>query len=186
MASKAHPTPEELRQLLRYEPETGKLFWKQRDVSLFEDRGNGAAANAASWNARYAGAEALTALNAAGYRHGAVFGCKLRAHRVAWALVHGQWPQGEIDHINGITDDNRLENLREVTGQENQRNSKRPANNTSGVVGVSWYEPARKWVARIRVIKRIHLGYFDDFNEAVAARKAAEAAYGFHQNHGRF
>ena len=47
-----------------------------------------------------------------------------RAHRVIWALVHGEWPEGQIDHINGVRDDNRLENLRVVTNQDNQKKHK--------------------------------------------------------------
>ena len=72
---------------------------------------------------------------------------KYRAHRVAWAIHHGSWPDGEIDHINGVRDDNRIENLRCVSRHENKKNTAIPSHNTSGVVGVTWHKPSRKWRA---------------------------------------
>ena len=108
------------------------------------------------------------------------------AHRIAWLFHYGAWPAGEIDHINGIRDDNRIINLRDVTHMENRRNSKRSVNNTSGVTGVSWYKKTGMWSSRIRVDgKWKFLGYFDDFNEAVKTRRSAEREHGFHLNHGR-
>ena len=77
-------------------------------------------------------------------------------------------------------------NLRQVTRVENLRNQKRYSNNTSGAVGVYWHKREKKWEAGIRVKgKYIFLGYFDDKEEAVAAREKAERRYGFHLNHGR-
>ena len=88
----------------------------------------------------------------------------------------GSWPIAEIDHINGVKDDNRFKNLREATRTENIRNQKLPrVDNASGVAGVSWYKKYGKWVARIQVHgKRISLGYFSNLCDAVTARKAAE------------
>jgi len=100
--------------------------------------------------------------------------------------VHDEWPQDEIDHINGIRTDNRLVNLRSVTHRENQKNIKRSTCNTSGRVGVRWEGHRSKWRSAIKVDGREkHLGSFDSFAEASAARKAAEIKYGFHKNHGR-
>ncbi len=81
-------------------------------------------------------------------------------------------PKGyEVDHINLDTLDNRLCNLRIVTHQQNQINQPLQKNNTSGVSGVSYYPPRKKFRARIKVGQHdIHLGYYDSFEEAVQAR----------------
>lgn len=186
MRSKDIPSPQVLRQLLRYDPDTGKLFWCPRGIEWFNDSEVGAERSCNTWNFRYANREAFTATMNKGYKSGSVFYRNLLAHRVAWAMYHGIWPQEQIDHINGLRTDNRIVNLRAVSGQENMRNAKRPKNNTSGVIGVRWQPNAGKWRARIKVDNRtLHVGYFDNFDAAVAARKEAEAAHGFHKGHGR-
>lgn len=107
-----------------------------------------------------------------------------RVHRLVWLITYGRWPEGQIDHINGVRDDNRIENLREVSVQENQRNTHIRIDNTSGVTGVS--KELWGWRARIKVGgKKINIGFFKSFDDAVAARKKAEAELGFHPNHGR-
>jgi len=107
------------------------------------------------------------------------------AHRLAWLWNHGELPPHEIDHINGDGTDNRLCNLRSATSSENSRNRRLHSNNASGTCGVYWYEPSRKWVARIMVdSKLLHLGYFEDIDDAIAARKEAEIEHGYHPNHG--
>lgn len=96
-------------------------------------------------------------------------------------------PNGmQVDHINGDGLDNRRSNLRAVSAAENQRNKRINSNNTSGVAGVSYAERDAVWMASIKVDgKGKVLGHFQTFDEAVAARKAAEVHYGFHPNHGR-
>ncbi|WPZ05488.1 HNH endonuclease signature motif containing protein [Pelagerythrobacter marinus] len=187
MAKKPLPTPEQLRQLLRYEPETGKLYWRERPADLFQARGKFPPEHGAKvWNARWAGAEAFTAVAKEGYHVGAINFRTMRAHRVIWAIVYGAWPVGEIDHINGIRSDNRLCNLRVVSPSANRKNMKRRKDNPSGATGVYWWPTSRKWRVQIKSCgERRHIGMFDTFEEAVAARKAAEAKHGFHRNHGR-
>lgn len=177
-----------LQQVLRYEPETGKLFWRERPESMFSDSSFGASSvrsaawSAAIWNSRHAGKEAFTADNGKGYRQGKVFGGMLKSHRVAWALHHGQWPDREIDHINGDKSDNRASNLRLATAAENACNKSTYANNTSGYKGVSWSAKLGRWQASIKVGgKQSHLGFFDD--PAKAHRAYSEAA---HELHGDF
>lgn len=81
--------------------------------------------------------------------------------------------------------DNRIENLRLVSGKENMKNKSMQKNNISGVTGVSWNKNRMKWQAQISVNgKIIYLGIFSDFNAAVSARKVAENRYEFHRNHG--
>lgn len=170
-----------LRQLLRYEPETGKLYWLPRPVSMFKTRQQGG-----TWNTRYANTEAFTSTYQNGYGQGCVQYRKFLAHRVAWALYYGSWPDGDVDHINGVRTDNRIANLRCVTRSANLRNQKRSMKNTSGVTGVVWDAARSKWKASIKVNgKNHHLGRFDSYTEAVAVRKSAEVIHNFHPNHGR-
>ena len=168
------PTIDYLRKRLRYEPETGKLFWLACDDMPKK------------WNTRYAGKEAFTANDLHGYKTGSVNYKKLYAHRVAYALHHGKWPSDDVDHINGITDDNRICNLRAATKTENMRNKVMQNNNTSGFTGVSWHNGNGKWrsVIKINGIKKC-LGYFDDINKAAEVRAKANIEYGFTDRHGK-
>lgn len=182
-------TPEELRQLLEYNPSTGELVWKERDAEQFTDDGAmQSAARSAWWNARYAGKPALNCIDPSnGYRTGKVKGHYVKAHRVAWAIYHGQWPDDAIDHINGDRADNRISNLRDVTQAENMRNQTRPITNTSGHIGVSFDRQSGKWAAYICPGKsrKKFLGKFSRKEDAIQARAAAESNLGFHPNHGR-
>ena len=180
------PSPELLRKLLRYEPETGKLFWRERMPDMFRYGKQTANHNCRRWNSRFAGTEALTAVDRGGYRHGDIFGRKVKAHRVAYAIYYGTWPENEIDHIDGVCDNNRIVNLRAATSTDNKRNQKLSSKNTSGVVGVSWHNPTRKWRAYINdATGRKYLGLFTAKAEAISARKVAEIHFGYHENHGR-
>ena len=186
MAKTELPTPEELRKLLRYEPDTGKLFWRERTPDMFEDGKQSADTACRQWNTRRAGKEAFTTDSGTGYRQGRIFTRAYLAHRVIWAMAHNEWPEEQIDHINGVRDDNRIENLRSVSNSENSKNQKLSSANTSGHMGVYWLPKTRKWLAQIKVNGRgLHLGHYTEKDDAVAARKAAEAKYGFHENHGR-
>lgn len=81
------------------------------------------------------------------------------SHRVAWLLHYGVWPTMRLDHRDGDGLNNRIDNLREVTNQQNGMNSKMSSRNSSGVVGVRWHPLANKWQARIKVFGcEEHLG----------------------------
>jgi len=179
--SKQLPSPELLRKLLRYEPETGKLFWRERPVEMF------AAERACkSWNTRWTDKEAFTAIGKWGYCVGRIQSQGFRAHRVAWALHYGSWPEGHIDHINGVRADNRASNLRDVSRSENMRNAKIPSTNKSGILGVHWDTVNSQWRASINITGRtVNLGRYSTLPEAAKARKDAEVKHGFHPNHGR-
>lgn len=102
------------------------------------------------------------------------------AHRLAWFFVHGKWPDGMIDHINRNKLDNRIENLRVVDNQTNQRNAGMSAKNTSGHRGVYWHKNKKKWLASIRVDnKQLHLGSYNCITAAMFARKISEEFYGW-------
>lgn len=86
----------------------------------------------------------------------------------------------DIDHKDGELSrkDNRKSNLRIATRSQNQMNKGKQKNNKSGVVGVGWHKTSGKWAAYIAVDnKQIHLGLFDNFEDAVKARKEAEDKY---------
>ena len=172
MAKKSLPSPELLRKLLDYDPETGLLTWKPRP-----DR--------ASWNSRLAGKPALNHVNEQGYKTGILNARKYRAHRIIWKLVTGEEPPS-VDHINGDPSDNRLANLRSASLSQNQRNAKLRKDNSSGHMGVSRIRSSGMWIAQIRHNnKKINLGRFTRLEDAVKARNEAEKRYLYHPNHGR-
>ena len=185
MATKPIPTPEQLRQLVRYEADTGKLFWLPRDVSWFTDRWNTAQSSCRTWNTKNAGREAFST-SRRGYLCGPVLNTVIPAHRAAWAIYYGSWPVKNIDHINGDRSDNRIYNLRDVDQSVNLKNSRMSTRNTSGVPGVYWCKTSNNWRAQIKVDGKVnYLGSFKMIEDARVARKQAEARMGFHPNHGR-
>lgn len=155
-------TPEKLRSLLRYEPETGRLFWKDRPDDP-------------AWTGRLAGKEAFTSVNTTGRLTTTIYRRTYKAHRVAWAIHYGVWPR-MIDHINGDPKDNRIANLREATPRQNQYNR----GGQSGFKGVCWHKRAQRWQAQIATPDgRKFLGMFDTEAEAAAAYdRAALLAHG--------
>ena len=108
------------------------------------------------------------------------------AHHLVWLYVHGRYPIGIMDHINGNKTDNRLVNLREVTSLENSKNIKIGKRNKTGILGVCWDKFRGRWSAEIgKQPKRVKLGRFSDFFQACCARKSAELKYNYHPNHGK-
>lgn len=104
-----------------------------------------------------------------------------KAHRVIYAMYHGFDPgEMQIDHINGDGTDNRIENLRLATSQQNNRNRGMAINNTSGARGVCWHYLKQKWMASIMINGRNrNLGYYKSFEDAKERRRQAEiAAFG--------
>lgn len=175
---------EYLRQLFDFDPATGALWWKHRGPETFDS--DTPVRIVRNWNARFAGKPAFTTITKRGYRAGAINNLHYYGHVILWVLVHGKWPEGEIDHINGDKADNRIENLREVSRSGNSRNLPRFSSNTSGHTGVTWVKNVAKWGARIRVLDNTHyLGLYRCVTAAAVARKRAERIFGFHENHGR-
>lgn len=168
---KQHPTPEDLRVLLKYDPDTGKLFHNQRPERFFPDTPRRPNAMAI-WNSRFAGKEAFTCTDAYGYKIGHICGCGLKAHRVAWAIMTGKWPTDDIDHINGQRSDNRWQNMRSATRAQNLSNG-HVTTGTSRFRGVHWANG--KWHARLsHKNKTVNIGSFD--KEEDAARAFDDAA----------
>ncbi|ARW58995.1 hypothetical protein HOU71_gp34 [Pectobacterium phage Clickz] len=111
------------------------------------------------------GHPALCAKHSQGYYSGQVLGLRLYAHRVVWYLHTGEWPT-QVDHINGDRRDNRIENLRAVTNQQNAFNRR----------NVKGYTPYRgKYMAYITLdYKFKFLGYYDTPDAAREAHLVAK------------
>jgi len=159
-------TQEELKERLTYNPETGIFVW----ITNFHKRRIGIEAGSIQHD---------------GYVKIFLNGKPRSAHRLAWLYVNGKLPDGEIDHLNRIRHDNRICNLRDVNKLTNHQNKKMDKRNSSGVQGVHWNKGLNKWMVRIgNNGKRKHLGYFENFEEAVKIRKQAELELNYHPNHG--
>ena len=152
-------TSSRLKEALNYDPETGTFTWKETRRGLRIGDVAGCLA-----------------------KHGYIF---IRvdknlytAHRLAWLYVYGEWPNGNIDHINRNRSDNRISNLRSASQAENCQNKHLRSDNKSGYAGVYWCKNAQKWRAYIGADgKRISLGYFHEKGDAVVAQSDAKARY---------
>ena len=162
-----------------YDPETGVVTWKRREEITRWDK---------AFNAQFAGRECGSidkiGYQVIGFSHEGKLN-RLKAHRLAWLIVHGKLPDGEIDHINRNRADNRISNLRDVPRAINHRNLTMLRNNTSGVTGVCWHKTKGKWQARAKIDGRYRsVGLFTCIHEASAAVKAFRAKHGFTGSHG--
>jgi hypothetical protein len=142
-----------IQEVLAYIPETGVFIYKK-------DRTNDVKA----------GEIAGTINKTHGYRVICVFGKRYLAHRLAWLMTYGIWPKIDLDHINGDSLDNRINNLRLATEGQNLANSRIAKNNRSGVKGVCWRRDIGKWSAQIRKDGKLkHIGLFATIDEAATA-----------------
>ena len=160
-------TASEARRALRYDANTGFFNW-------LVDRGKRKAGSRAGRTNKFSGYVVIYISNKAYY-----------AHRLAWLYMKGVWPKNQIDHDDHVRHNNRWNNLFEATNQDNSKNQTKRKTNTSGITGVSWKkEKSRFEVYITNNGRKIHLGYFDNLDEAKTARKEADIKYKFHQNHG--
>jgi len=157
MTTAAKPMPfsqAELNDLFEYRD--GNLYWKVKPCKHMT-----------------VGSEAGS-LNKNGYKYVSIRGSKHLLHRVIFKMHTGKEPS-HIDHIDQNPLNNKIENLRESNFAHNAWNMKTPVTNTSGAIGVHWDKRRDKWMAHMKANgKRKHLGYFDDFNAAVEARRKGE------------
>ena len=149
---------ETAKQLLSYNKNTGEVFWTL------------------AANKTVKGKKAGT-VRSNGYRQICVLGKIYKEHRLIWLLVYGVFPNGQIDHINGNSLDNRIENLRDVAPVVNAQNMKKAKSNSkTGMIGVK--PRGNKFIARIRIGKiRKHLGTFLTSQEANDAYVFAKRQY---------
>lgn len=152
-------TQAQLKQYLDYDPETGLFTWKckKQGVKTGEIAGN---------------------INTDGYVRIVINYKPYAAHRLAWLYMYNKWPCNQLDHINRIKKDNRLVNLREVTAIQNSWNTGSKTNNISGYIGVHWDITRKKYLARIRINKKLkYLGIFNCPKEAHKAYITAKAKF---------
>jgi hypothetical protein len=148
-----------IRDKLKYSPQDGRFTWK------------------VAASRRYQAGRAAGSINGRGYRGIMIEGKWYAAHRLAWLYVYGQWPSGQIDHINGVRDDNRIANLRDVGQEVNLQNHRQArASSKTGLLGVSAV-PGDKFIARIKSGGvKVHLGTFATADDAHAAYVLAKRA----------
>jgi hypothetical protein len=163
-----HLTREYVSEQLSYDAETGELRWK-----------------VAKSNCIKAG-QVAGSIGIQGYLKVKIDRKLYQAHRVAWLLANGAWPEGHIDHINGVRSDNRIANLRVCSNTENVRNAKMRRDNTSGIKGVFWHKASNAWCARVSHDGRmVNGGTFKNIEDAKhAAIELREKLHGDFANHG--
>lgn len=178
-------SPDFIRPFLRYEVATGALFWLPRVAGTPYGEWEVTEITAKIFNKKCAGKRAER-WNRQNYGRVRLFKVDFQASRIAWALSCGVWPALQLDHIDGDPQNNRLENLREVTHRENCMNRKTRIDCPTSYTGIRPNRNRRGWDVRIGVKGReIFIGRYDEFDEAVKARLKAEQEHGFHPNHGR-
>lgn len=152
---------------LHYDPVTGVFRWRFRADAPATTNGK--------WAGKVAGS-----VGRPGYRSIHLNGNTTFAQRLAWLLMTGEYPDGDVDHINGERDDNRWCNLRCAKRFQNLGNSRLSPTNRSGVKGVSWCKHAGKWVAQISIDnKTTYLGRYTSLEDAKNAYvKAARQRFG--------
>jgi hypothetical protein len=160
-------TQQQLKEVLHYDPETGIFRW------------------------RFSVANRIKPWDVAGYNQGngylrvSINSKKQYLHRIAWLYMTGNWPDDEIDHIDGIRSNNSFLNLREVTSKQNKENQKLAKNSTSGYRGVCWSKKDKRWFGHvIHNNKKYLAGYFKNKEDAIQA-VAAKRAELFTHDHGR-
>lgn len=169
------PALDVIRARLDYCPLTGVLRWKKEvDVKWFKNQ-----AGHARWHGKFAGkpvgkrtrgyvSVVITIDGKETYSMG---------HRVAWAIQTGKWPDSEVDHRDGDCGNNRWDNLRQASHQQNQWNKGPGIRNKSGFKGVHKHSQTGRWIAQIRSGKRTkHLGSFDTPEMASAVYESASRA----------
>lgn len=141
-------TASRLREVVSYDPTTGEFAWRLRT------------------SIRIMPGKLAGTLRPNGYVMVGIDGPQYRAHRLAWLYVHGEWPNGDIDHINGCRADNRIANLRIVSNAVNGQNRQgAQRDNKTGFLGV--FKCKQRFQAQVKLNGKItHIGTFDTPEQA--------------------
>ena len=161
MGKQTDITQADIAECVKYDPATGKLTWlvAHQKVKIGDEAGH---------------------LRDDGYVDISIKGTLFLAHRVIWCLVYGYWPEHEVDHLNRIRDDNRIENLEHKTQSCNLRNGSVRRDSKTGIPGVHYSHKLDKYIVRITVgPKRIYVCTVNTLVEAARARHAAEIKHGY-------
>lgn len=166
-----------LKSLLHYDPTTGVFTWKDRAPNCKSNN---------IFNSLFAGKQAGSILRTPRSKTSYIAinfsgGNKkkgLKAHRLAFLYMTGEMPE-QVDHIDHNGLNNKWENLRASDRRDNAKNKPIQASNKTGVIGVNWHKAAKKW--QVRAVdqsgKRVDLGRYSDFEQAVSVRKAYEVEF---------
>lgn len=180
MTKKIELTQEIVRELLDYDPETGLLFWRERDIKWFEGENHHRERIRNGWNTRLSGKEALSHINDDGYKTGNLLSKYAFSHRIIWLWNYGNPLPEEIDHKNKIKTDNTLDNLFASDRKHNLKNKSKYKSNSTGVTGVLFDKKSGLYAPNIQVNKkRIWFKRTSSLEEAIKIRKEAEKEYGF-------
>lgn len=171
-----------LKRLLDYDQKTGLFTWKIRSQntksnnifnSLFAGKVAGSILTSKRSRTKYI---AITFSNNGARK-------TYKAHRLAFLYMVGSIPE-QVDHIDHDGTNNKWENLRSSDSRDNSRNLPMQKSNKTGVIGVNWHKAANKWQVRAvdKSGKRIDLGRYSDFDEAVEVRKKYEIEFGYFEH----
>ena len=174
-----------LKAFVTYYPETGRFFWNDYvDIKWFA-HSKWPEGTHKMFITKFCGKEAFIREHHSGYYHGTISGKDEATHRLAWYYVHGKFPNGEIDHINGIKKDNRIVNLRDVPRSVNSKNQKRRKNNKSGYTGVTKIHDS-KWRGKVTDNYKDYILYFKTKAEAIEwVKNKRKEIKDFTERHGR-
>lgn len=172
---KTLPSQEYLKECFDYDYETGLFTWRMRPEYHFKESERFSSSHSMNlFNSLWAGKVAGRYDNT-GYKSVKITSISYRYHRLVWKYCTGLEPVAQIDHINSIKDDNRFENLRDVSISDNQHNKGLYKHNESGTKGVHYDKKGKTWKAGLNIRgNHIHLGFFKDKENAIKARKEAE------------
>ncbi len=132
-----------LKTLFEYDQKTGNLIWLKNKRQKTKGKIAGS-------------------LGSKGHVEIKIDGIKYQAHRLVWLYLNGNFPTNQIDHINRIKSDNRIENLREVTNSENKQNIDKPRGYSNPYMGVYFHKKRKKWRSKItKEGVQYELGFFD-------------------------
>lgn len=144
---------EAMKRMLSYTPDSGLFTWSE------------------SCGRAKKGSIAGTPHGASGYTKIVIMGRQFLAHRLAWFFHYGEWPIHQIDHINGVRNDNRISNLRDVSSAVNHQNRRFASRmSKTGLLGVGYDKRRSLYYSKITINKKsIWLGYFKTCHEAHSA-----------------